>query len=309
MIRLVTPLLFGLSCVLAAQGYTQDDLHFRYWQEVGTADRDFSRAATERGRTQAFLDVLGNGSVLFREGPVDARDLYERNQQIYSLDQLSWRQHFIDVSRDGDLGITVGPNMFTAIQPGQDDEGGQQAYSYLVNVWHKLDGQWRLMVDMVVRVPGFLSMDVEPDYRDTLLVMAETAHPVMVLNNDLQGLFDADRLFGTSINFRGGQRALLRWGLEHQRVYLPGMAPGVGAEQGSLAYGKYIDSRVTAASPLALSTMGGYIANSREMGYTYGVMTTSSAMESSEFRANYLRVWRFTDANEWRVAMEFLSPY
>ncbi len=287
----------------------QDDEHYRNWLEVAEADREFSRAATERGRTEAFLEVLAENSVLFRDGPVDARALYQRNQSLYSLDQLYWRDHYIDVSRAGDLGITVGPNRFTAIQPGQNGEEGQQTYGYLVNVWNKIDGRWQLLADMVVTVPGFLSMDVEPDYEDTLAAMEETAHPGLTVSNTMETLAAADNTLGQSINFRGGQRAMIRFGLRNLRVYLPGTAPGVGMEPASLAYGKYLDSRVTTINPVRVEHMGGVLAESKELGVTYGIVSTTNEGSSSGFRANYLRVWRYSPVNEWKVAMEFLRPF
>jgi len=313
LLRFKIPLMLTLSAVVSSwtgsvSSQDRDD-HFRYWQEVASVDREFSRAATERGRTEAFLEVLGENSVLFRDGPVDARALYERNQSLYSLDQLYWRDHYIDVSRAGDLGITVGPNMFTGSQGNANGEEGQQTYSYLVNVWQRSNGQWTLMADMVVTEPGFLSMDVEANYEDTLAVMQETAPPELTANNTLESLAEADNTLGLSINFRGGQRAMIRFGLQNLRVYLPGMAPGVGQDLGSAAYGKYLDSRVTTINPLRLEHMGGYLAESGELGFTYGTMSTTNEGESSGFRSNYLRVWRYGPDEEWKVAMEFLRPF
>jgi hypothetical protein len=293
-----------LSSTLAAQ----DDNYFRNWRELADANENFSQAATENGRTAAFLEYLGEDSKIFRgNGPVDARELYQRNQAIYRLDQLTWRDHFIDVSRDGDLGITVGPNMFTASDEIESGDERQQSYSHIVNVWHKIAGDWKSMAFLVVNVPGFLSMDVEPDYRDTQAMMAETAHPASTANNDTQSLIDADNLFGLSINFQGGQRALLRYGLANQRVYLAGMAPATGAEAASTAYGRFLDNRVATTNPINVTHMGAYLSTSKELGYTYGTMTTEPMEGRSGFRTNYIRVWRFTTSNEWRIAMEFLS--
>ena len=301
--------LLYIALVASSAQAQESDEHYQYWLEVAEVDREFSRAATERGRTEAFLEVLAEGSVLFRDGPVDARALYQRNQSLYSLDQLYWRDHYIDVSRAGDLGISVGPNRFTGIQEGQNGEQGQQTYSYLVNVWRKLEGQWQLAADMVVTVPGFLSMDVQSQYADMQSVMAETAHPGLTVDNTLETLEEADNTLGLSINFRGGQRAMLRYGLENLRVYLPGMAPGVGIEAGSAAYGKYLDSRVTTVNPVRVEHMGGFLADSKELGVTYGIMSTANEGSSSGFRANYLRVWRYSPVNEWKVAMEFLRVF
>ena len=130
----------------------------------------------------------------------------------------------------------------------------------------------------------------------------------------MQSLIDADNLFGLSINFRGGQRALLRYGLENTRVYLPGMAPAIGAGAASSVYGTYLDNELSTTNPISLTHMGGFLSTSKELGYTYGIMETVTG-ELSEiieldggFHTSYLRQWRFSDNNEWRIAVEVLSP-
>ena len=117
---------------------------------------------------------------------------------------------------------------------------------------------------------------------------------------------EAQYLFGLSINFRGGERALLRYGLESTRVYLPGMAPGIGAEA-SAAYGAYLDS-VASTSTINLNHMGGFLSTSKEMGYTYGVMQADNSTDETSFSTGYLRQWRFKDNDEWGIAVEVLRP-
>ena len=301
--------LFSVFCVvlfsLPATTRAQDAQQFAYWQELEAADRAFSNAATTVGRTRAFLDVLAENSIVFRTGPVDALEVYSENQYQYRLDQLNWRSHYIDVSRSGDLGVSVGPAQFFS----NTGDVRRESYGFLVGVWIKPADKWKLLADVPVRIPGYLSLEVKPDFADTERVLSETAHPVMAADNDMQSLIDADNLFGQSINFRGGQRALLRYGLENQRVYLPGMAPAVGAEAASLLYGKFMDSHVATTNPVNLRYMGGYLAASKEMGFTYGVMSANVDEGGSGFQASYLRIWRFTNANEWKIALEVISPY
>ena len=164
------------------------------------------------------------------------------------------------------------------------------------------------MADIVATIPGFLSLDVEPNFEDTQPVLDETAgsSSISLLNNDMQSLIDADDLFGLSINFRGGERALLRYGLESTRVYLPGMAPGIGVEA-SAAYGAYLDS-VASTSTINLIHMGGFLSTSKEMGYTYGVMQADDSTDETSFSTGYLRQWRFKDNDEWGIAVEVLRP-
>ena len=141
-------------------------------------------------------------------------------------------------------------------------------------------------------------------------MLEETAHPVMAMveSNTLQSLVAADNLFGRSINIRGGQRALLRYGLENSRVYLPGMGPAVGAESASSVYGAFLDNQLSTTNPISMNHMGGYLSTSKEMGYTYGTMATNTDVDVEErFQASYLRLWRFTESNEWKIAVEVLS--
>lgn len=284
----------------------QEQNQFEYWQELAAADRSFAARSAEIGRTQAFLEILGDDSVVFRDGPVDALALYSSENFQESASEISWKDHYIDVSRAGDLGLTAGP--LTIIDPSGDSN--QNLFGHIISVWKKSNRRWELMSDMFVFIPGFLSLEVEPSIEDTVPVFEETAHPALALdqNNTLQSLIDADNLFGRSINFRGGQRALLRFGLENSRVYLPGMAPAVGAESASSVYGAFLDDQLSTTNPISLTYLGGYLSKSKEMGYTYGTMEADTDDEEEGFITDYLRLWRFTSANEWRIAVEVLRP-
>ncbi|MDA1369525.1 MAG: nuclear transport factor 2 family protein [Proteobacteria bacterium] len=296
------PVLVGL--LISFQVSSQERDQYQYWLELASADQTYADRSREIGRTRAFLEFLGEGSIVFRDsGPVDA--LEEYNSADFERDELTWESHYIDVSRDGDLGLTAGPS--TAF-----NRAGEQTdvFGHLVSIWKKTNGRWELMADMLSFIPGFLSLEVEPDFEDTRPVFEETAHPVLALSeeNTLQSLIDADNLFGRSINFRGGQRALLSLGLENARVYLPSMGPAVGVEVASSVYGAYLDNELSTTNPISLTYMGGYLSSSREMGYTYGTMVTNTDETEQGFGAAYLRLWRLNELNEWRIAVEVLRP-
>ena len=309
-VTVFSALLFLMS--LKNSSAQEIDQH-QYWLELSAADQTYADLAFDIGRAAAFLEFLGEGSVVFRNnrGPVDALVEYRTNEQV---GELTWESHYIDVSRDGDLGLTAGP--YEAINITEQDD--PYSFGHLVSIWKKNDGRWELMADMIASIPGFLNLNVEPEYKETQAVLDETAHPVMIVdaNSDIQALIDADNLFGLSINFRGGQRALLRYGLENTRVYLPEMAPAIGAEAASSVYGAYLDNQLSTTVPISLTYMGGYLSTSKDMGYTYGIMRANQgevlALGEDEnikfFQASYLRQWRFHESNEWRIAVEVLRP-
>lgn len=276
-----------------------------HWDLLVARDEDFAGRASEVGRTKAFLEFLAPGSIVFREGPTSAIERYSDDAYAAEREaELNWKAHYVDVSRDGDLGLSAGPMIIYS-------ESGQDSFNHLISIWKNSDTRWELMADIVVPIPGFLSLEVSPNWSDTLPLFEETIDPSLVLN-DLtteKGLRAADDRFGQSINFRGGQRALLRYGLENTRVYLPGMGPAVGAEAASSVYGAFLDSQLLTTNPISLSYFGGYLSTSREMGFTYGIMTEDTEILDEKFRASYMRLWRFNNDNEWRIAVEVLSPF
>lgn len=291
-----------LALIVSGTALSQERDQYQFWLELAAADQTYGARSLEIGRNRAFLEFLGEGSVVFRDGPVDALQLYTAPN--FQGNDLRWESHYIDVSRDGDLGLTAGPMVI--LNPTGDAESN--SFGHLVSIWAKQQGRWVLMADMYTQIPGYLSLDVEPNFEDTRPVLAEAAHPVMVQGNNLQQLIDADNLFGRSINFRGGQRAMLRYGMDNSRVYLPGMAPAVGVEAASSVYGAFLDNQLSTTNPISLTYMGGFLSSSKEMGYTYGIMTTETDEAEGGFRTSYLRLWRFTNSNEWRIAVEVLNP-
>ena len=282
----------------------QEVSQYQHWLELMAADQGFADRSVEIGRTGAFLEFLGRGSTVFRDGPVDALELYSSETFQNNVNEISWEAHYVDVSRAGDLGLTAGPLNFLA-----DESTGQ--FGHLISIWQRQEGRWVLMADIVAGIPGFLSLEVEPNFDDTSPVLEETAHPVMAMakTNNMQLLIDRDNLFGQSINFRGGQRALLRYGLENTRVYLPGMAPAVGADSASSVYGAFLDNQLSTTNEISLTHVGGFLSVSKEVGYTYGTMETLEDDSQQTFRTSYMRLWRFTASNEWKIAVEALNPY
>lgn len=299
-------LCFMLLVSYSVQSNAQEVGQYQHWLELAAADQQFADRAVEIGRAQAFLEFLGEDSVVFRAGgPVGARELYSSESFQRTAANIRWEAHYVDVSRDGDMGLTVGPlEAFDSL--GRPEES---SFGHLVSIWEKNQGRWQLMADLNVVIPGFLSLQVEPNFDDVLPVLAETAQPELAERNTMQSLIDADLLFGRSINFRGGQRALLRYGLENSRVYLPGMAAAVGAEAASTVYGAFLDSQLATINEIELTNIGGYLSSSKEMGYTYGIMSTNSEESYQGFQASYMRLWRYTESEEWKIAVEVVNPF
>jgi len=280
--------------------FAQADERALIWESLLGADARLAESSRTLGFNQAFLNSFSDGAVIFRRGPVDARNLYEQAGPAQRGEStLESKANYIDFSRAGDIGLTSGPYRFTN---GSGSEA-RRTYGHFVTIWRKFDGEWRMAADMTVRVPGVLSLDVNADISETMQSLDE-ATAANVAHNTLESLVQADERFISSINFRGGMRAMLRYGLETQRVYVPGMAPGIGLEAGAQVYGAYLDDSL-AMSALQHDSRGFFLSESGDAGYTFGTMSA----QGSDFNTNYLRYWRFTPEGEWRIAVEVLNPY
>lgn len=280
--------------------FAQADERTQIWESLREADARLAESSRTLGFNQAFLNSFSDGAVIFRRGPVDARNLYEQAGPAQRGESsLESKANYIDFSNAGDIGLTSGPYRYTA---GAGSES-RRTYGHFVTIWRKFDGEWRMAADMTVRVPGVLSLDVNPDISETLQVIDEVV-AASLEKNSLNSLVEADERFISSINFRGGMRAMLRYGLENQRVYVPGMAPGIGSEAGALVYGAYLDDSLE-MSALQHESGGYFLSESGDAGYTFGTMSA----QGSDFNTNYLRYWRFTPEGEWRIAVEVLNPY
>jgi len=234
------------------------------WQTLVDTDQRFAQRAEQAGRTAAFLEFLAQDSVVFRSGPVDAIELYSTTAFAQEASQIAWKAHYVDVSAARDLGLSAGPLTIFG------DTGA--GFGHLISIWRYVDASWQLMADITVNIPGFLSLDVEPNFADTLPLIEETANPrsVGVMENTVQSLIDADELYG-------------RWA--------------------------FLDTQLATTNPISLNNVGAYLSQSKEMGYTYGTMQADNGESAEGFEASYMRLWRFNRSGEWRIAVEVLSPF
>jgi ketosteroid isomerase-like protein len=270
------------------------------WRSLIETDNKLAERSRMQGFNQAFLNTFGEGAVVFRRGPVGAEGTYQSVDPSRGSATLESRANYIEFSRAGDLGLTTGPYRYTM----ESDGELRRVHGHFVTIWRKFDSEWRMVADITVRVPGVLSLDVEANLRESEQALAESAADTLTANNTLESLVAAEDLLVRAINFRGGRRAMLRYGLDNQRIYVPGMAPGIGSEAGAMVYGAFMDERVS-MSLVSHQPGGAYMAESGDVGYTYGTMTA----DASDFAVNYLRFWRYTESGEWKIAVEVVNPF
>lgn len=131
-----------LVLILCAIGYGQSDL-----QKMFDTEREFARAAAERGVKPGYLEFLAEDSVIFRPDPVNGKEFWKaRNEPTVA--RLIRRPIYADISSSGMLGYTTG---YWELRPkGKVDSATE--FGQYVTIWEKKqDGTYRATVDINVK--------------------------------------------------------------------------------------------------------------------------------------------------------------
>ncbi len=110
------------------------------------AEREFAASSPRMGVKAAFLGVLDEDAVLFRPGPVDARDWYAARPDVAPF-TLEWAPEAGEATTD--FGYTYGPYRLTP----RDAEGrdGDPVGGHFFSIWVRdADQPWRLLFDQGV---------------------------------------------------------------------------------------------------------------------------------------------------------------
>jgi ketosteroid isomerase-like protein len=111
-------------------------------------DREFAASSLEVGAADAFRQYMAEDAVQMPNGsyPVFGRDaIYEWMRGDDDVYTLSWQPIDAAVAASGDMGWTLGDWKFT----GKNIDGEDvTVYGKYVNVWKKVDGQWKVMIDI-----------------------------------------------------------------------------------------------------------------------------------------------------------------
>jgi hypothetical protein len=210
---LLALLMFALAMPVAASG-SIDSLF--------AAERDFAASSPRLGVKAAFLGVLDEDAVLFRPGPVGARDWYAARPDAAPF-MLEWAPEAGEATTD--LGYTYGPYRLTP----RDAEGrdGAPAGGHFFSIWVRGAGQpWRLLLDQGVS-HALVDLPKQATPRGENAAVAAGTHDDLVardgrLNALLAGAHDAAAmrpyLCADAAVLRSGQRPMSR---DHAAALVP----------------------------------------------------------------------------------------
>lgn len=250
------------------------------------AERAFAAQAGREGMRAAFLHWFADSVVTFSPLPARGTRALEEGPPG---PHLEWWPAVAEISADGTLGYTTGPYRVPA------PEGGSGAWGHYHSVWGvRPDGSWRVLLDVggphgAVPIPGSVHTPSGPRVRASPSVGAGGAPDVSPVERDGAYL----RAYRNE-----GREATRRFGSRRARVYRPGAVP-VDGLAAALA------EQERRAERLEWEVLGGGMAGSADLGYTWGQGTLSRSEGGEATRpVGYARIWRRHPDGSWRFVVE-----
>jgi len=252
-------------------------------------ERDFSHASLAKGTRDAFLSFISDNGIIFRPGPVPGKKWLNANSPTAAI--LSWRPVYADISSAGDLGYTTGPYEY------KTDQGTQNG-TYLTLWKIQSDGTFKFVVDFGISHPAPKGATKEY-FPETV---RRSGQPLDAAGADAERkrLLDLDHTFSVDSASNGMIRAFEAWSAEDVRVLRDTRFPAVGKTAGL----SLIEEK---SGMLTWIPEKAEIADSADLGFTYGKASFKAPKAESSQSGYYLRIWKKLDDGQWKVVVDALN--
>lgn len=247
----------------------------------------FAMAAREHGVKAAFLEFLGEDSIVLQPGPVWGRAAWTVRKEVTA--KLEWVPDRAQLAASGDFGFTTGPWLLTPADPAAGKAEGRY-----FTVWQQTGDGWRVLFDGGFgREPAgaWDRRTDRPALGEHACTSGESMPPgeLQILDLEMSGVAG-----GESHAVRVARRLAPTAGLFHP--------PSV---EGALDQASR--SQALAALPATLQywPMGAAIAGSGDLGYSYGLTAPAPGASAN---AAYVHVW-CRQADGWRLALQLRSDF
>ena len=276
---------FTLTILLNSVG-AQD---FSYeLQSMVDAENAFAKYSKEKNTRDAFLMYLTDSTVLFdKNGPTKGKKSWTDRSPNSSL--LFWRPVFVGISKSGDLGFSTGPWEWSPTKEAAKPE----AHGYFASIWQKFSDGWKLALDLGILMPG-------PE-TNTAALHSSNPKGVSIKSSAKKrrndAFLDVDKNYNHKLN--AGGLAFIKEDFSKNGLILrtgsfPDYYPFTNLSANEQEY--------------KFSTLGGDVASSNDLGYTFGRVRLEpiegGLAKSAD--ANFFRVWKIEDG-VWRIVLDVIA--
>lgn len=263
-------------------------------------ERLFARTCGEKGIRASFLEFFADDAIAFFPEPVKYKAAVKNlPAPDPHLAALEWEPQAGGISASCDLGYTTGPSVRTD----NAAPGRPRRYGMFFSVWKKqMDGSWKVAVDIGVSTPAPFApfgMPFKEPGREPFVVRAGE----VVAMGKHATIVNVEAEFSESCLSRGVLNGYLLHVDDESRLYRTNTMPIVGVD--SIRSFLTMMTATPSWTPIAteMSLAG-------DLGYSYGSYeyTGSSGDQSSVEKGYYLRVWKRTAPDEWRIVVDITNP-
>ena len=251
------------------------------------SERKFYQTGQEKGTRAAFLAFLADDAVVFRPGPVNGKEAWEKRAET-GLD-LIWEPTFAAIARSGDFGYTTGPAKWKANKKEEKFLG----YGHFVSIWKKQkDGSWKVALDCGIEnpeptgKPETLRMFVPEDGQQ--VKTADGRRKALPLQEAHQKFVDAAKTNSAD--------AALGVAAEELRVYREGSFPAVGKNAAAVLLR-------AKAGKMSFEQLGGDMSHSADLAYSYGKYSLSH--DGSAESGHFFQIWQTDAVGSWKLVLDW----
>lgn len=251
------------------------------------SEKKFYRTGQEQGTRAAFLAFLADDAIVFRPGPLNGKEVWEKRTET-GLD-LIWEPTFAAIARSADFGYTTGPAKWKANKKDEKYLG----YGQFVSIWKKQkDGTWKVALDLGIENPEpsgkleQLRLSIPDDGQQVKSV--DIHHKSPPLPEAHQKYVDAAKA--------NSAEAALGVAAEELRVYREGSLPAIGKDAARALL-------ETKAGKMSFVQLGGDMSRSGDLAYSYGKysLNRDGSVESGHF----FQIWQTDAAGSWKLVLDW----
>ncbi|MFL6591031.1 MAG: YybH family protein [Chthoniobacterales bacterium] len=267
--------MFGTILVTSLGAETLDEA----LRAMTAAERKFYQTGQEKGTRAAFLEFLAEDAIVFRPGPVNGRDTW--NKRAETGFDLVWEPTFAAIARSGDFGYDTGPAKWRT----NKQQPKFTSFGHFVSIWKKQkDGSWKVALDCGIENT---KSDVTPPLR---LVTPKNRG-----TGTLESLEKAENDFiaTAKLDFT---KAFRQFGAEEVRLYRDGSFPTIGKKAAVELLG-------TEQAGVAMEIAKTDISSSGDLAYNYG--SFSDTRTQPRKAGHFLQVWQTDSKGAWKLVLDW----
>lgn len=254
-------------------------------QKIYDTEKDFEKAAAEKGINRAFLEFVTADAICFIPGyPTNCREFWQNSPQSSAF--LTWNPTFIDVSSNGVLAYSTGNSVYRP--NGKEDK--QAFYGEYATVWMRQPNGNYLAV---------LDMGISHEQANNETKWTSPSDSGKEQNAQKSSAADSSTAFFEAAAKKGLSKAYKTFLAEDVRMLREGKMPIVG-KNNALSELKNFNSNISFTKRTVFT-------EAADMAYITNSYTVTDKSGKQTETGNFLQVWKLRNG-KWQIVFDVFLP-